>query len=348
MRAVITGATGLVGSHLVAHLLGVSDWEVHCTARSEHSLTKLKAVCDDFGADYSKLLIHNIELEDSSKLSQFFEEVSPDVVFHTAAIVSLDGSDESTMIRSNVELAASVADALLSLRSKGKSPLLVHTSSIAALGCRPYPELTTEECQVENIASISAYSKSKFLSENEIWRAAKMGLRVVVVNPSVVVGVTGDGTDRSGLQNVFELASCGLPGYTRGVMGFVDVRDVAAAMYELALSAQSGRAEVESQKYILSGVNLNYKEFITVFNQAFGKKKPFLYVSKPLLKSGVWLLGVYAKIVGRKPLIAPPMIGFMTDRTLYEGSKVERTLVGFKYSDFSDSAKMVARRFKKK
>lgn len=345
MTIVITGATGLVGSHLAVRLLENSNLEIHCTSRSHNSTAKLRAVCDSFGADFARLKIHNIELEQSDELTQFFRDIEPDIVFHTAAIVSLNGSNESQMVTSNVELSATIADRLLDLKSRGKESLLIHVSSIAALGSKSYPELSDESCQVKSIAKLSAYSLSKFLSENEIWRARKMGLRVIVVNPSIIVGVTGDGSDRSSLQNVFALLSGGLPIYTRGVMGFVDVRDVAEAMYRLAFDTQSGNGELEGNRYILSGTNLNYKEFITHFNLAFGKRKPFIYIGKPLLTIGVWAMGMWGKIRGHKPLIAPPMIGFMTNQTAYDGTKIESAIKGFKYRDFKDSAAMVASRF---
>lgn len=346
MKIVITGATGLVGSHLAVRLLENRDSEIHCTSRSQKSTDKLRAVCNDFGADFSKLKIHYIPLEQNDELTQFFRDIEPDIVFHTAAIVSLEGGNETQMITSNVELTATITESLLDLKSRGKEPLLIHISSIAALGTKPYPELTDESCQIESIAKISAYSRSKFLSENEVWRAQRMGLRVIIVNPSIVVGVASDGSEREGIQKLFKLLSGGIPAYTLGAMGFVDVRDLSEAMYQLAFTAQSGNKEIEGNRYILNGVNLNFKEFITTFNQAFGKRKPPIYISKTLLTFVIQTLALWSKIRGAKPLITPSSIGYMTNQTAYDGTKIERTIEGFKYRDFGDSAKMVAQRFK--
>lgn len=346
MKIVITGATGLVGSHLAVRLLENRDLEIHCTSRSQKSTDKLRAVCNGFGADFSRLKIHYIPLEQNDELTQFFRDINPDIVFHTAAIVSLERGNDTQMITSNVELTATITERLLDLKNRGKEPLLIHTSSIAALGTKPYPELTDESCQIESIAKISAYARSKFLSENEVWRAQRMGLRVIVVNPSMVVGITSDGSEREGIQKMFKLLSSGIPAYTLGVMGFVDVRDVSEAMYQLAFTAQNGYKEIEGNRYILSGVNLNYKELITTFSQAFGKRKPSIYISKTLLTFAIRTLALWSKIRGVKPIIPPSIVGYMTNRTAYDGTKIERVIEGFKYRDFRDSANMVAQRFK--
>lgn len=338
----ITGATGLIGSHLAVELLIQGECDVHCHYRSEQSLTKLEAVCSYFGADFSSLKLHNLELDDSQKVEECLKENSIEVVYHTAAIVEIDGSQGQEMIRCNVELTSSVCSALESMASEGVTPLLIHVSSIAALGERPYPELITERVHIESLAKCSAYSQSKFLSENRVYRAIEMGVRGIIVAPSVVIGVTGDGSKMDGMQQIYKTLSGGMPIYTNGVMGFVDVRDVARGMMRL-----SERGDLVGQKYILSGWNLDYREFITTFNVAFGRRKPWLYMCKPLLQVVGSVAKFLSKVFGGKPLITPDTVAYLTARSAYDGTKICGEFSDFKYTEMSDSAKMVVDRMKK-
>ncbi len=52
----------------------------------------------------------------------------------------------------------------------------------------------------------SAYARSKFLGENEVWRGFEQGLRVVIVNPSVILG---PGRWNSGSGQLFSIVSKG-------------------------------------------------------------------------------------------------------------------------------------------
>ncbi len=343
----ITGATGLIGSHLVVELLRAGGYSVHCSYRSEESLKKLQAVCTYFEVDYSRLQFHRVVLEDSDQLSDLFQKKSIEVVYHTAAIVEIDGSSQSEMISSNVELTSSVCRALEGLvESKEVAcPLLVHVSSIAALGEKPYPELIDETTQIESIAEVSAYSQSKFLSENRVHRAVAMGVRAVIVSPSVVLGVLGDGSKMDGMQQIFSVLSNGMPIYTTGVMGFVDVRDVARVMYLLSLRAvEIGGERVIGQRYIISGKNLDFREFITTFNLAFGRRKPILGMGKTILSLVGWIAKGWSGLFGGKPLITPDTVAYMTSKSAYDGSKILAELPQFSYTDFQQSAKMVVDR----
>lgn len=338
-RVLVTGGTGLVGSHLIVELIASGGYEIFATARSAKSVEKLRAVADYFGADLSGVNFVEVDLDDAAQVARAIAEVAPSVVMHTSAIVSLDGQNEQRMIESNVDMTRAVVDALLEQKKQRRDISLIHISSIAALGTRHAPQLTDEECRIERIADQSAYSRSKFFSENEVWRGIKMGLSAAIVNPSVIVGVTGDGTDRSGLQFIFEVIARGVPFYTGGVMGFVDVRDVARAMIRLDQTPSA-----MGQRYLLSGENLNYKQFIGDLGAAFSRRRPFIYASKWMLNVGVFFMGIWSKITRRPPMLARPMIGFMTDRAYYDGSKITRSVEGFSYTPFKDSAEMIAKR----
>lgn len=339
-RVIITGATGLVGSHLAVELLARGTFEVHCTTRSAKSVEKLERVCKYFGADFTALTIHNINIESSDEILELLKCVSPSVVFHTAATVSLDGRDTRAMIRGNVDLAEALTDALYRYAEK---PALVHVSSIAAIGAaKERGEEIDESCEIDHIHSLEPYSLSKFLSENVVWRGARMGTPTIVVNPSVVLGTSGSESGSDGLQSAINIMRRGIPFYTSGVMGFVDVRDVARAMVELSEKID----EAKGGRYILSGVNANYKELISIFAEGFGVRRPWFLAPKWLLRFGIWCSTVGCRVVGRRSKLTPSMVGFMTSQSRYSSEKLLSVLPDFKYHTLTQSVEMIALRTK--
>ncbi len=331
-KVLVTGATGLIGSHLVVELLRTGGYEVHCTLRSEKSATKLQEVCQRNNVDFEAVAVHTTDIEDGASLYELLLEITPEAIFHLAAIVDISASDPELMIATNVALSTTVASAA---HKYGKATL-IHLSSIAALGSSSDGGMIDEQTPVRDFASMSPYSKSKFLSENAVWRYSKMGLRTIILNPSVVLGV---GSGGGGLQFIFEWLKKGVPFYTGATMGFVDVLDVARA----TRMAYEAGGELVAQRYVLSGANLTYKEFIGEFNVAFGHRRPWFFVPKWLLCFGVWAMGVAAKISGKSPKISGSEVTFMTQRSCYDGSKIERALPTFSYTPIAQSAQRIAK-----
>lgn len=339
-KALITGGGGLVGSHLALQLLKSTGWEVHSTLRTSTSGAKLSEALRFDGFSIDQLTVHAVDLQDEQQVCELMDAVKPDVVFNAAAIVSLAGvSNDDRLVSANVDMTHFVVEAMLKAENRA---LLVHVSSIATFGHREDGGLIDETCMVDDIVATSAYTRSKFIAENDVWRASKMGLRVVVVNPSIILGISGAGSEFGGLQDVFRLMARGIPFYTSGVVGYVDVRDVARAMEILALDEKTW-----GERYCLSSENLSYRSFIGKFANAFGKRAPWFFVPRWLLKIGVWAMGVWSKSRCQKPLLEPFMVGFMTTKSFYDGSKIERVLdTKFSYTPISESTIYIAKRLK--
>lgn len=83
-RALITGITGMVGSHLADYLLEYTDWEIYgmCRWRSPlDNISHLIPLIND------KIRIHLVygDLRDSASIDHVVKQVMPDYVFHLAA-----------------------------------------------------------------------------------------------------------------------------------------------------------------------------------------------------------------------------------------------------------------------
>lgn len=105
-RALLTGITGFVGSHLAGKLLH-EGWEVHGIVRETSDISKL---VDKF-ADKVKLYVHN----KSKSLDSIIAEAKPDVVFHLASLYLSNHASEDipALIESNVTFGTLLAEAMV-------------------------------------------------------------------------------------------------------------------------------------------------------------------------------------------------------------------------------------------
>ncbi|MEW5845502.1 MAG: NAD-dependent epimerase/dehydratase family protein [Bacteroidota bacterium] len=268
----VTGATGLVGAHLLYELCARGH-KVRATRRATSNTHFVEWVFSLYTENSSELLklIEWVDAEvlDYQSLLYATNEVS--IVFHTAATVSFSPSQEQNILATNVRGTANVVDACLENGVK----TICHVSSIAALGDRNNNGIIDEECKWQKSKGQSAYARSKFLGENEVWRGYEQGLRVIVVNPSVILG---PGRWNSGSGQLFNMVSKGMPFYTNGITGYVDVRDVAKAMVFLTLDT-----EVNGQRFILNSENLSFKELFSLIAEVSHKKKPFIRIPETLI-----------------------------------------------------------------
>ncbi|MBL3570677.1 GDP-mannose 4,6-dehydratase [Rhodovulum sulfidophilum] len=83
-RALITGITGMVGSHLTDFLLDRTDWDIVGMARWRSPMDNIAHLTDRINQRNRIRLVHG-DLRDSLSLLHAVEEARPDYVFHLAA-----------------------------------------------------------------------------------------------------------------------------------------------------------------------------------------------------------------------------------------------------------------------
>ena len=265
----VTGATGLVGSYLLVKLLQ-KDEEVKALFRSEKQIEKVKNV---FAFHHQTALFDKInwvkgDITDIPSLEIAFENVTH--VYHCAALISFDTSDEDELRKINIEGTANVVNCCIDFGIKK----LCHVSSIAALGNPKEHETTiTEETEWNPEELHSDYAITKYGAEMEVWRGHQEGLEVVIVNPGVIFGY---GFPKQGSDIIVQSVKKGLSFYTKGSIGIVAVEDVTNCMFQLMKSTISG------ERYILVGENVILKNFITYLATLLNIKPPTIYASKTM------------------------------------------------------------------
>ena len=267
----ITGATGLVGSHLALQLLENGE-KIRAIYRNQYSILATKSLFERYekGHLFDKIEWIQADITDIPSLEIAFANV--DSVFHCAALISFDPNDEELLRKTNIEGTANIVN--LSLSNGVKKVGFV--SSIAALGdLKEHETIITEETEWNPEKHHSDYAISKYGAEMEIWRGQQEGLQVVVLNPGIILG---PGFWKQGSGKLFTAVADGLKFYTKGTSGFVSVNDVV----NLLIMAMAKIDEKENgQRYIAIENNYSYE---TIFNEIAIALK----VGKPKFYAAYW------------------------------------------------------------
>lgn len=316
----VTGATGLVGSHLITQLVA-SGKDVKALYRS--TIPSIPTA--------DKVSWVKADILDIVTLEEVMEGVTQ--VYHCAAIISFSGKNKKELHHTNIEGTANVVNACLNAGIEK----LVFVSSVAALGRIREGEAINETMNWTEETSNSEYGKSKYLAEMEVWRGTGEGLNAVIVNPVIILGA-GDWT--KGSSAIFKSAYDEFPWYTEGSSGFVDVMDVASAMIQLMESNISG------QRFILSAYNLQYREVFNRIANAFHKKPPHKKVT-PLLAEIVWRFeAIKAGITGKSPLLTKETSRTARAVVAFDNSKLLKAIPNFQYRPVTESINRICRELK--
>lgn len=257
----VTGGTGLVGTHLLLQLVRAGT-KVRATYRESNSLQRVRQVFSYYGTD-AELLFGKIDwvaadINDLMALESSFEGVTH--VYHCAALISFDPRDFGLLMKINTEGTANIVNVCLAFGVQK----LCYVSSTATVGRPVNGQMATEE-DFGRDRHPGVYAISKELAELEVWRGSQEGLAVVIVNPGIILG-PGFWDKGSGL--LFGMAARGRIFVPPGGTGFVGVSDVVEIMVQLMQSP------LQNERYILVGKNMTYKELLTIMGKEFNRPGP--------------------------------------------------------------------------
>jgi nucleoside-diphosphate-sugar epimerase len=327
----VTGGTGLLGSHLLLDLLR-SGKKVRATRRAESDLSQVRKVFSYYTPDADELAgrIEWVEADllDPGDLEEALKGVTE--IYHAGALVSFHPGDHRRMLKTNIEGTANLVNmAIASGISK-----FCHISSVATLGRAENRKVSDEETYWVPSGKNSVYSISKYGGEREVWRGMEEGLNAVIVNPSVILG-PGFWNENSRL---FRLVHEGLRYYPNGVNGYVDVRDVSRALTGLMDGGHFG------QRFICSAGNLSYRELFSMMAKHLGRPAPSIGVS-PFMAAIAWrTVKLRALLTGSRPVITREMATTASQVYEYSSGKLTKTL-GFAFRPLEDSIREICTLF---
>lgn len=318
----VTGGSGLLGTELIAQLLSKGE-----NVTAIYNKTPLA----NFHSTSLKQFYCNIL--DTEGLQEIMEGVEQ--VYHCAAIVSFDPAMKNELFKINIEGTANIVNAALDAGVKR----MLHVSSVAALG-RINNKNTVDETMIwTQDSNPGNYAKSKYLGELEVWRGIGEGLEAVIVNPVIILGT---GNWNSGSSQMFKTAYDEFPWFTEGVNGFVDVRDVAAAMILLMESGISG------ERFVISAENKSYREILDLMAAAFGKRKPHKKATALMIKL-IWRIEAAKSFFTRSnPLITKETAANALTQVYFDNSRLRKFLPSFQYRTIEESIRDACTVFQQK
>jgi dihydroflavonol-4-reductase len=285
----LTGGSGLVGGHLLVHLLQAGK-KVRVMVRPTSSFTQIQRICSFYEMPYNTLKesVEWVEGDtlDFVRLIEIMNGVKE--VYHCAAVVSFNNKNCDELMRTNIKGTANMVDAA----KKAGVDKFCFISSIASLGSTSNGALITENTPRKIDKESSAYSESKFKSELEVWRATSEGLNTVILNPGVILG---PGNPGKGSLLLFQNGRKGIPFYTKATTGYVDVRDICRISIELMDKGIFGK------RFILVSENVHNGDLLGLIAQEYGKKAPSIEAGKLLLSTGAFLSRIAGLITGKTP-----------------------------------------------
>ncbi len=310
MKILITGGTGLVGSHLVEKLVAQGK-KVRVLIRSTSNLDALGSLGVELAYG---------DVRDYRAVRQAVKGM--DVVYHLAGLMG-DWGPRQLFLDVNVGGTENVCQACL---AEGVARL-IHISSVAATGMEYYPGVKDENAPlITDPKQHHPYCYSKAESERVVQRYVREhGLQATILRPSYIYGPrelnVGIYIVARLLQRHFYL----LPGNGRNHHQMIYVTDAARGM-GLAL-----RPQAIGQTYILTGPRTTARQVYSALARAMGRRD-VIYVPKFLGQAlGVLLKAIYTAVGAKHaPLITPFRLGVLVNNNAWDGSKAEREL-GFRH-----------------
>ena len=275
-RALITGATGFVGSHLAERLVA-EEWEVRALVRPTSDV----ALLERLGVER---VVGDLGDEDAIRRAAS----GCGVVFHLAAVTA--ARDEAGYQRANVEGTRRVAEAVLAAEPRPER--LVYLSSYAACGPAQNGRART---LAETPAPLTAYGRTKLQGEEIVRELGEQGIEVVILRAPAVYGPR----DRAQLP-LFRFAKWGIaptpPGPRNGArrLQVIYAPDLARAL------ARAGDAEIiapgtypvaESDAHTWDGI-------VRALSQATGRKVRRISLPAPLVRSAAAVTEAVGRLGG--------------------------------------------------
>jgi nucleoside-diphosphate-sugar epimerase len=271
--ALVTGANGFVGSHLVEALVA-AGLRVRCLVRAtsdtrwlpRSGVERVAASLDDAGA-----------LRDAA--------AGASLVFHLAAVTSSARREDYE--RTNVDGTRRLLDAV---RAAGAAARVVFCSSTAAAGPARGGRAVAED---DPPRPVSAYGASKLAAERVV---SESGLDAVIVRPPPVYGPR----DRDILA-AFRLAARGLAlrvGPADQRLSMIHVEDLARA---LVLAAECGTAG--ARYHVNDGAVHTWASVSAAIGEAVGRRVRAVPVPRPAALAAAAADALAARLTGRKPLL---------------------------------------------
>jgi len=323
VKAIVLGATGFIGSHVVRALVaqGIS---VRILRRGTSPTLGLEGLTVEERVG---------DLNDRPSLITGFKGC--DVLFNAAGYYPIYSFDRQRQ----KEIALRQMQNVLFAAEEAGISKFVYTSSMSTIGHHP-TNLSDEDTPYDPDYFTGLYYEIKYLLEQEVQKAVQRGLYSVIVNPTGVFG-DYDVKPTSGAL-VVEIAKRRVPAIIQARMNAVDARDVGRGQVAALQKGKSGR------RYILGSHNTTVWEVAQLIAKLAGVPPPKFKI--PLAAAAA--VAHASEYVGKyllhqeKPFLPLVGIDFLKYGMHYDTSRARNEL-GFTSTPLEETLEREIRWFRK-
>lgn len=277
MLVLVTGANGLLGSHIVAELVK-RNYRVRVLVRPQSNLNALNGL---------PVEIFKGQLSLQKDVEKAVSGCSH--VIHSAALAIHKPTRLEAFRKINIESTRYIAEACI--QSGIQRLVYVSTANCYVNGSKKTPG--NEEGHFPGWMKESGYAYSKYLAQQLVLELVKQSiLDAVVVNPTFIIGkdVKPEGGRIFNLVLKKKVAF-----HPTGGKNFVDA---GAAATGVVNAMEKGR---KGESYLLAGENLSYRQFFSIVKQYTGQRTLMIPVPCFLLKMA-GKIGDFSERVLKKPV----------------------------------------------
>jgi GDP-4-dehydro-6-deoxy-D-mannose reductase len=236
LKALITGVSGFVGSHLAEHLLAQTEWEIAGTVYGPYG--NIDAIC-------SRLHLYPAELSRLPVVEFILGQTRPDVIFHLAAMAVTGESwrDPAATLQINLSMQANILQAIVNLGLTSRVIVVGSSEEYGAVSGLDLPVNESAPFRPLNPYAVSKVGQDMLGLQYHL----SHGLDVVRVRPFNHIGprqslgfVTSDFASQVARIEAGLQAPVMRVGNLEAERDFTDVRDVVRAYHLLARHGEAG------------------------------------------------------------------------------------------------------------
>ncbi|TAM12343.1 MAG: NAD-dependent epimerase/dehydratase family protein [Nevskiaceae bacterium] len=303
MKALVTGATGFVGSAVARRVLAAGA-ELRVLTRAASDRRNLDGLAAEIATG---------DLTDMASLKAACSGC--DAVFHVAADYRLWVPQPDEIYRNNVDGTRNLLEAAQAVGVKR----VVYTSSVATLGIPKDGTPGNEGTPVRIEDMIGHYKRSKFLAERVADKFAAEGMDIVIVNPSTPIGPRDIKPTPTG-RIVRDAAAGRIPAFVDTGLNIVHVEDVAQGHWLAFEHGQAGR------RYILGGEDLLLREVLAEIARLVGRKPPKIQLPHAVVMPVAWVSEAIARVFGGRPVATVEEVRMSKKHMFFSSARAQAEL----------------------
>lgn len=272
--AVVTGANGFVGSHLVDYLLS-KGWIVRCVVRKSSDLRWLKD---------KNVEIFDCGLFDKDGLRKTVKDAN--YIFHVAGVVK--SKTKEGYFKGNVETTRNLLEVASENSSTIKRFLVVSSQTVTGPSTKDAPVNENSECK-----PITTYGKSK-LAEESLALSFKDKLPITICRAPAVYGERD--TEIFIYFNTFNKGLTTTIGFNRKELSLIHAADLVEGFYLAAVSEKA-----IGQIYFIGSEKFYTWEEVNSITSRILNKKPIIIKVPHFLVYTIAVIAQFFSLYSKKP-----------------------------------------------